>query len=228
MSLYKQATGFIIHQRKFKNSSQIIEFFSKEFGKFQFIAKGIDKNKQLFSQIQLFSLSKIEFYGNSNLKSLATINILENLSFKDLLLKTSALYLNELIHLSVLENENVELLFNAYQQAIKSLGDQKLAIVLRKFEWQLLKNNGFEITIDENSKPEEWLAINDNYDLSVQSCSKNAQCQVADLQKFIEGNILNKESLKRLNRFIEKAVSISLSHRKIYSKELIKSISRFS
>jgi DNA repair protein RecO len=76
MSFYKQATGYIIHQRKFKNNSQIIEFFSYEFGKFQLVAKGINSNKNLVSQLQLFSLAKIQFYGSSYLKTLTSINLL--------------------------------------------------------------------------------------------------------------------------------------------------------
>ena len=224
MSFYKQATGYIIHQRKFKNNSQIIEFFSQEFGKFQLVAKGINKNKVLVSQLQLFSLAKIQFFGNSDLKNLTSINLLENDSFGDLLLKTSALYLNELIHLSVLENENAGLLFTSYQQALKSLGTQKLSSVLRKFEWQLLKYNGFEISIDSKVNSTDWITINDNYDLIIQSNKKNAHCQVADLKMFIEEIKLNKEAQIRLNKFMEQAISISLSNRRIYSKELIKSI----
>ena len=148
MSFYRQATGYIIHQRKFNNTSQIIEFFSQEFGKFQFVAKGISKNKKLLTQIQPFSLAKIQFFGNSDLKKPSFNNLLENITYDDLLLKTSAIYLNELIHLNVLEHENSISLFKSYQQALKNLGNIKLSKVLRRFEWQLLKYNGFEISID--------------------------------------------------------------------------------
>ena len=67
MSFYTETSGYVIHQRSYKDSSLIIEFFSQDFGKIQLIAKGIKKNKHLKSQLQYFNLVKIQFYGKSQL-----------------------------------------------------------------------------------------------------------------------------------------------------------------
>jgi recombinational DNA repair protein (RecF pathway) len=139
-------------------------------------------------------------------------------------LKTSGLYLNELIHLSVVDHEDSDLLFQSYQLALQNIGKLKLSSVLRTFEWQLLKHNGFEISIGSQASSGDWVAISENHELIIQSTSKNGQCKVADLHNFIKGLPLKLESQIRINAFMEKAIAICLSHRKIYSKELIKSI----
>jgi DNA repair protein RecO (recombination protein O) len=224
MSFYKQATGYIIHQRKFKNTSQIIEFFSQEFGKFQLVAKGINKNKNLLSQLQPFSLAKIQFYGSSDLKNLVSLNLLENIIFDDLLLNTSALYLNELIHLSVLEHESPNQLFQFYQQALVSLGKLKLSQVLRQFEWQLLKHNGFEIAVEAELDQDNWVSINENHGMVIHPTKQSGLCKISDLRMFVENKLTDRKSQKRFNKFMGQAISICVSHRKIFSKELIKSI----
>lgn len=223
MSFYKQATGYIIHQRNFKNNSLIIEFFSKEFGKFQVVAKGIKSNKLLSSQTQFFSLAKIHFFGGSDLKTLTSINLLEEREFENVLLKTSALYLNELVHLNIIENENTNQLFKAYQKAIENLGKDKLFTVLRTFEWQLLKFNGFEISLNDIDS-QYWISMHENHELKYQESESQNDCKVMDLLDFLAEKPLDKASQRRINKFMENMISICFSHRKIYSKELIKSL----
>ena len=97
MNKYNETIGYIIHTRAFKNSSLIIEFFSKDYGLIHFVAKGIKKNKHLKSQLHYFSLLKVQFTGKSSLKTLCAINVIEEVSFANIIHKTAALYLNELL-----------------------------------------------------------------------------------------------------------------------------------
>jgi DNA repair protein RecO (recombination protein O) len=221
MSFYKEATGYLIHQRKFKNSSLIIEFFSKEFGMIHLIAKGIKNNKILNSQLQFFHLLKIQFYGKSHLKTVVSINSISPLDFNGLLEKTAGFYLNELIHYSLLENEPANLLFVGYSKAIHQLGLIKLTPILRGFEKLILKHNGFELNIDSYEELDEWLCVDENFGLIKSENNQQKICTVGDLQKFLNAAMLNNEEQKRVNKVMMHLINLSVSHKRLFSRELL-------
>ena len=221
MSFYKEATGYLIHQRKFKNSSMIIEFFSKEYGMIHLIAKGIKNNKILNSQLKFFHLLKIQFYGKSHLKTVVSINSISPLNFKGLIEKTAGFYLNELIHYSLLENEQASLLFVGYSEAIHQLGLIKLTPILRGFERLILKHNGFELNIDSYDELDEWLCVDDNFGLIKTEKNQQKLCTVRDLQGFLNGSVLNSKQQKRVNKIMIQLINISVSHRRLFSRELL-------
>jgi len=226
MNLYKETTGYIIHQRNFKDSSLILEFFSRDHGKLQFIAKGIKKNKRQKTQAQYFSLIKIQYYGQSQLKTVTAMDIIEEISHQSLIENTAGLYLNELLHYSLLENDKDHDLFQCYQHVIRRLGQEKLTPLLRLFEQQLLKYNGFELNVESYKDTNAWLTINDDFGLTVTTKNTEKICQVKNLKDFTQGIKLDKQSQKNLNKLMYKAIDLSLNYKRIYARELLKFITR--
>jgi DNA repair protein RecO (recombination protein O) len=226
MSFYKEATGYLIHQRNFKDSSLIIEFFSKEFGMLQLIAKGIKKNKLLKSQLQFFHLLKIQFYGKSQLKTVVSVNSINTLNFKGLIEKTSGFYLNELIHYSLIENEVAESLFDCYASVLIRLESEKLTPLLRMFEKHILKINGFELNVDSFNQPDMWLGFDENIGLNKAINASQRLCMVVDLKKFINNDKLDRDSQLRINKVMMKLVDMSVSFKRLYSRELLISLTK--
>ena len=224
MSFYKETVGYIIHQRNFKDTSLIIEFFSQDQGMIHLIAKGIKKNKKLKSQIQSFCLLKIQYFGRSQLKTISQINILENFLQNGLIEITAGQYLNELIHYSLTENDNAESLFACYKNVLSKLGQCKLTPLLRLFEKELLKYNGFELNVDTFTEQDNWLTIDEQLGLIETNVDSQKICKVSDLKIFLNGGTLDFRSQKRLNKFMLRTIDMSLSYRKIYSRELLRSI----
>jgi|GEM_PF-5375526 len=224
MSFYTETTGYIIHQRNFKDSSLIIEFFSKDYGLMQLIAKGIKNNKQLKSQIHYFSLLKIQFFGKSQLKTITSINVISTVEFKDLITKTAALYLNELIHLSLPVNEKTHSVFQCYVEVLSRLDLQKLTPLLRKFEFVILKHNGFELNADQFSESEQWLKVDNINGLEVTNDKSKKICTVNDYQYFLSGSKLNKSLKIRINKLMVNMIDLSVSYKRIYSRELLKEL----
>jgi DNA repair protein RecO (recombination protein O) len=224
MSLYKETTGYIIHQRSFKDSSLILEFYSQDDGLLHLLAKGIKTNKKLNIHLQYFSLLKVQYFGKSQLKTISQINVIENRQLDGLIEKTAGLYLNEIIRYSVLENQGSLALFNCYRDVIQRLGTQKLAPLLRGFEKELLKYNGFELSVDSFTNTEAWLTVDENLGLQLTNKKAEKLCQVGDLKRFLSGQKLVGLAQKRLNKLMLKMMDMSLSYRKIYSREMLKSI----
>jgi DNA repair protein RecO (recombination protein O) len=224
MAKYYETTGYLIHTKDFKNSSLIIEFFSQEYGMIHLLAKGIKKNKQLKSQLHYFNLLKVQFVGKSSLKTLTSVNILENTHFDRLVDKMAGMYLNELLHLSLLEGDVAKPLFQSYFSSLQKLGKMQLPLLLRRFEFQLLKYNGFEISVHHFSNPNIGLYIDETAGLVSTTKDALKLCSVSDLTAFLNGKKLTSIELKSVNKLFYAAVNLSLSHKKIHSRDMLKSL----
>lgn len=224
MARYKEITGFIIHQRAFKDTSLILELFSKEQGLIHILAKGIKKNKLLNQQLHYFSLVKIQYFGQSQLKTLSNIEIIDLVNFKELLHQTTGLYLNELLRYSLIENEPAIELFLYYYKTIEEIGKCRLTSLLRKFEKVILKHNGFELDVSPFSEDTDWLSLSEIQGLYINNKEKQSLCQVGDLKRFLMGETLDRICEKRINKFMHTAIDLCFSYKKIYSRELLKSI----
>ena len=226
MSKYAEVTGYLIHQREFKNSSIILDFFSEKTGQLHLVAKGIKKNKKLNSQLSYFSLLKIQYFGKSSLKTIVSIDKLESLHLDDLICKTAGLYLNELLRFSLNDSECSRSLFALYASTLKKLGHEKLTPLLRKFEREILRYNGFELSVSNFNDHNQWLSIDASEGLL--ACDKDSEgcCQVADLSCFLNGEHLDRRTQKRINSLMIKAIDYNFSHRRIYARELLKSLTQ--
>jgi DNA repair protein RecO (recombination protein O) len=224
MSHYQEATGYIIHQRRFKDNSIILEFFSQDQGKISLLAKGIKKNKRLKTQVQYFSLTRVQYFGRSQLKTVSALSLIGAQAQHRLLENTAGLYLNELLHYSLIENDKTDKLFHCYQHVLARLGKEKLTPLLRLFEKELLKYNGFELNADTYKDQTSWLTISNSFGLMETNKQTDEICQVSDLTNFLAGKKLDFHSQKRLNKLMYKAIDLSLNHRKLYARELLKSI----
>ncbi len=222
MSKYKETTGYIIHSRPFKNSSLLLEFFSYEYGLFSLVAKGIKKNKNLKAQIHYFALLKIQFYGKSSLKTLCSINTLQTHQFKTLIEKTSAMYFNELIHLSLAENETAHELYSNYEWAIKRISSSAHSknSIFRKFEETILIQSGFALDITPYAD-EQWLEVCENQGIIKAQDSRNGIIQAKDIRRFKQQAIIDKSTRKKINKLYAKLINLCVSHRKIYTRELL-------
>lgn len=118
-----QATGYVIHRRPYRETSLIVDFFTRQYGRISAVVKGArgaskSDRKSLIQPLQLLSF---ELSGRSQLKNLGIAEALQNpwqLSGTSLY---SAFYLNELLVRAIPETEPMSLLFEQYQQALKSL-----------------------------------------------------------------------------------------------------------
>lgn len=157
-----QATGYVIHRRPYRETSLLVDFFTRQYGRISAVVKGArgaskSDRKSLIQPLQLLSF---ELSGRSQLKNLGIAEALQrSLSLTGTSLY-SAFYLNELLMRAIPETEPMSLLFEQYQQtlnALEQISKQTTAVdhaaavqpnqdvepILREFELLLLQELGY-------------------------------------------------------------------------------------
>lgn len=136
--------AFILHSYPYKETSLIVEVFSRDYGRIALIAKGAKRpHSQLRNSLQTFQPLIIGWSGKSDMPILTSAEWVGGM----LPLEKSALlcgfYLNELLIKFLLRKEAHPKLFNSYVLTLNELAHQSTAaIVLRQFELSLLRESG--------------------------------------------------------------------------------------
>ena len=136
--------AFVLHSYPHKETSLIIDVFSRDHGRVALVAKGAKRpHSRLRGVLQTFQPLSISWSGKSEIRTLTDAEWVGGL----LPLEKSALlcgfYLNELLIKLLARDDPHPVLFERYVQALTQLAhDQPAAIVLRKFELSLLKETG--------------------------------------------------------------------------------------
>ena len=145
---------YVLHSYPFKETSLVVELFSKEFGRIAAVAKGARRpHSAMRGMLQSFQMLDGAWSGKNELKTLHSLDWSAGLT----LLKGEALmcgfYMNELL-LRLLPREDAhESLFAYYASALHTLTNETdLAITLRRFELKLLQEMGYAVPLlqDEN------------------------------------------------------------------------------
>jgi DNA repair protein RecO (recombination protein O) len=148
---------YVLHTYSFKETSLVVELFTKAHGRVATLAKGARRPRSAMrGQLQSFQMLAATWSGKNELKTLHSLDWADGL----VLLQGEALmcgfYLNELL-LRLLPREDAhEQLFDYYQATLKVLAKgADLATNLRRFELKMLQEMGYAVPLDldENDKP---------------------------------------------------------------------------
>lgn len=136
--------GFVLHSYPYKETSLIVDVFSRDHGRIALVAKGAKRpHSKLRGVLQTFQPLSVGWSGKSEVRTLIAAEWVGGL----LPLEKSALlcgfYLNELLVKLLARDDPHPALFDHYVSALNQLAhDEPAAIVLRKFERALLKESG--------------------------------------------------------------------------------------
>jgi DNA repair protein RecO (recombination protein O) len=136
--------GFVLHSYPYKETSLIVDVFSRDYGRIALVAKGAKRpHSKLRGVLQTFQPLAVGWSGKSEVRTLTAAEWVGGL----LPLEKSALlcgfYLNELLVKLLARDDPHAALFDHYVAALNQLAhDEPAPIVLRKFELALLKETG--------------------------------------------------------------------------------------
>jgi DNA repair protein RecO (recombination protein O) len=152
---------FVLHTYPFKETSLVVELFSRDFGRVAAVAKGARRPRSAMrGMLQSFQPLVAAWSGKNELRNLHSLEWGEGL----LLLQGQALmcgfYMNELL-LRLLPREDAhEALFDYYAQTLRALSgiqasSPDTAITLRRFELKMLQEMGYAVPLehDEDGAP---------------------------------------------------------------------------
>ena len=138
--------GFVLHKRRFKETSLIVEFLTLERGRIVSIVKGALRAKSKFGNSLQHSMRlELDVIGKSNLPTLTRVEVIEHFPNLRGLKAFTLLYVNELIIKFFGENDPIKGVYHNYtelQRTLGSTGDYQSA--LRYFELTIFEAMGVQ------------------------------------------------------------------------------------
>lgn len=150
--------GFVLHSYPYRETSVIVEAFTRAQGRMVFVAKGAKRpNGTMRGLLNPFQGLTLAWFGKGDMKTIKGVEharIFAQLRGEALM---SAFYLNEIVLKLTHREDPHEALFDAYEQAIADLsltglGDsRRIEVILRSFELTLLQELGYALPIREEA-----------------------------------------------------------------------------
>lgn len=139
--------AYVLHARSFRDTSVIVDFFSRDFGIISAVARGARTQKSKFrGLLQAFVPLQISWSGKHELKTLRDAEPSSvPFDFSGTAL-VSAMYLNELLVRLLRKDDPNTALFDGYSHVLSQLQHAtSITIALRQFEKLLLAELGYGV-----------------------------------------------------------------------------------
>ncbi len=136
--------GFVLHSYPYKETSLIVEIFSRDYGRIPVVAKGAKRpHSKLRGVLQSFQPLTVGWTGKSEMRTLTSAEWIGGLLPLEKAALLCGFYLNELLVKFLARDDPHPVLFDHYVSTLNQLAHGEPApIVLRKFELFLLKETG--------------------------------------------------------------------------------------
>jgi DNA repair protein RecO (recombination protein O) len=136
--------GFVLHSYPYKETSLIVDLFTRDFGRIGVVAKGAKRpHSKLRGVLQTFQPLQLSFSGKSELRTLIDAEWVGGLLPIEKTALLCGFYLNELLVKLLARDDAHPKLFDHYVSTLNELAHGEPApVTLRKFERALLKETG--------------------------------------------------------------------------------------
>ena len=146
--------AYIIHRRPYGDTSFIIDFFTRDYGRVSAVAKGVRKTSGKRGDVlQPFGGLSIGWSGKTDLKTLIHYERESSLQVFHGEKLYCGLYINELLTYLLHPYDSHQELYQHYENVLLALmAEEDLEPILRDFEWHLLREIGYELYLVEDYK----------------------------------------------------------------------------
>ena len=136
--------GFVLHSYPYKETSLIVDLFTRDFGRIGVVAKGAKRpHSKLRGALQTFQPLSTSWSGKSELRTLIDAEWVGGMLPLEKTALLCGFYLNELLVKLLARDDPHPVLFDQYVSTLNQLAHNEPAqTVLRKFERALLKETG--------------------------------------------------------------------------------------
>jgi DNA repair protein RecO (recombination protein O) len=150
------SAGFVLHSYPYKETSLILETFTRSHGRVAMVAKGAKRNGSHKYALNAFQPITIDWFGRADLKTLKAADherIYPQMRGSALM---AAFYINELLLKLAAKDDPHETLFDAYDEAVAALSNcstaaREIEAILRRFELAMLAELGYALTLDHEA-----------------------------------------------------------------------------
>jgi len=142
--------GFVLHSYPWRETSLVVEFFSRDFGRVALVARGAKRPTSHFrGLLSAFNPLAVGWSGRNDIKLLVRADWLGGMQplRGDALL--AAFYANELLVRLLARMDPHERLFGSYMELLQALSHEtRHGAALRIFELDLLQDIGYAVPLD--------------------------------------------------------------------------------
>ena len=140
-----EQTAFLLHSIPYRETSLIVDLFTREHGRIAAVAKGARRRQSaLRSVLMSFQPIRVVLAGRNELRILIGAEWSGGLLAPDGDALICGFYMNELLIKLLAREDPHPQLFDAYSEALRSFSSGSgLDATLRIFEWQLLRETGY-------------------------------------------------------------------------------------
>ncbi len=238
---------FVLHQRPYRDSSVILDVFSREHGRLGLVAKGVKGKRGRGGLLQPFTPLLMSWSGRGDLKTMTAVEGYGQALHLSRQLLLSGFYLNELLlHLTQREDPHPDL-FDDYQMTLQQLAcleqheaaGAELQMCLRVFEKRLLQALGYELILDHDAEHAQPLSAEAWYrylpgqgpvlysdDSALARASSSRLISGAALLAFAEERLQDTTVLKQCKHLTREVLDHYLGGRELHSRRLLLDMQR--
>jgi DNA repair protein RecO (recombination protein O) len=150
---HDQQPVYVLHTYPFKETSLVVELFSRQFGRVAAIAKGARRPRAAMrGMLQSFQPLLATWSGKSELRNLHGVEWRGGLHVLQGQALICGFYLNELMLRLLPREDPHEALFKHYEEALRLLAQgHQQSLVLRRFEKRLLQELGYALPLEHEA-----------------------------------------------------------------------------
>ncbi|MCW8924402.1 MAG: DNA repair protein RecO [Gammaproteobacteria bacterium] len=226
--------AYILHKRAFRDSSQILDVFTREHGRISLMSRGSRGAKsRTGGLLQIFRPLLVGWQGRGEMPFL---NSVEMADIKAPMLtgksQMSAMYVNELLVYLLHKNDVHTEIFDQYHNCLYDLKEtSNVEIVLRLFEKELLQQLGFglNLVVDADSgKPvreDAYYAYHFEHGpvlCEKKRAQKNPVLSGLSLLAFERNEIETQQQRSEIKQLMRYMMAEHLGHKKLKSRELFR------
>jgi len=227
--------AYILHHRPFRDTSQIIDVLTRDYGRLSLMSRGSRGAKsRLKSVLQPFNSLLLSWSGKGELPTLTSAEpVISDVIFLTGKALPSAFYINELLVKLLHKHDVHERVFYLYESIIKLLADKnEIEPVLRLFEKQLLEELGFGLNLGVQAETGEPVIKDDMYAYYLEHGPVSSECVHDEqyLTKIAGSSLLaldqnkldSEQSLRDAKRLMRSILNYYLQGKPIKSRELFR------
>lgn len=148
--------GFVLHSYPFRETSLIVEVFTRRYGRMALVARGARRPRSaLRGQVQPFTPLLLSWFGKGEVRTLHGAEWQGGLAPLSGMPLLCGFYLNELLLKLLARDDPHETLFDYYFETLSELSqfsERNLERILRRFERHLLSEIGYAATFHEEAE----------------------------------------------------------------------------
>lgn len=223
------APAFLLHHMAWRDTSRILEFFTREHGRVSLFARGVrSQRSELRAVLQPFQRLLVSWSGRGDAGNLNTAEFADVPAALPAARLMSGFYLNELLLKLLVRHDSHPQLFDHYQQALGALRTaESEARALRIFEKRLLQEIGYGIDFQRDAEsgarfdPERHYTFRADRGATLAVAESPTTYRGSSLSALAAETLDDAQCLKDARRLLRDALTACLDGRSLKSREVM-------